>query len=47
MTLNEVIVEDAALEWFGELGYAIGRGLQFAPGEPAAEVIQFGRSTHL
>lgn len=24
MSLNESIVEDAALEWFGELGYAIG-----------------------
>ena len=30
MSLNESIVEDAALEWFGELGYAVGhrpRGL--------------------
>ena len=26
MKLNESIVEDAALEWFGELGYAVGRG---------------------
>lgn len=25
MSLNESIVEDAALEWFGELGYSIGR----------------------
>jgi len=33
MTLNESIVEDAALEWFGKLGYAVGRGLQMAPGE--------------
>ena len=24
MSLNETIVEDAALTWFGELGYAIG-----------------------
>ena len=24
MSLNESIVEDAALEWFGELGYAVG-----------------------
>ncbi len=47
MTLNDAIVEDAAFEWFGELGYAIGHGLQLAPREPAAEVIQFGRSTHL
>jgi hypothetical protein len=23
MSLNESIVEDAALEWFGELGYAV------------------------
>ena len=27
----------AALEWFGELGYAVGHGPQLAPGEPAAE----------
>ena len=26
MSLNESIVEDAALEWFGELGYAVGCG---------------------
>ena len=32
MSLNESIVEDAALEWFGELGYAVGHGLQFARG---------------
>ena len=37
MILNESIVEDAALEWFGELGYAVGHGPQLAPGEPAAE----------
>ena len=46
MTLNESIVEDAALEWFGELGYTVGQGAAFAgfrrakpslePGEPAA-----------
>jgi len=40
--LNESIVEDAALEWFGELGYAIGHGPRFAPGEPAAERESFG-----
>jgi hypothetical protein len=32
MSLNESIVEDAALEWFGELGYAVGHGPQFARG---------------
>jgi hypothetical protein len=46
MNLNESIVEDAALEWFGELGYAVGHGPHLAqegarhlhrerrPGEP-------------
>ena len=37
MSLNESIVEEAALEWFGELGYAVGHGPHLAPGEPAAE----------
>ena len=31
MSLNESIVEDAALTWFGELGYVVGHGPQFAP----------------
>ena len=35
MSLNESIVEDAALEWFGELGYAVGHGPHIAPGEYA------------
>ena len=42
MSLNESIVEAAALEWFGELGYAVGHGPQLAPGEPAAERDSFG-----
>ena len=37
MILNESVVEDAALTWFAELGYAIGHGPHIAPGEPAAE----------
>jgi len=37
MSLNESIVEEAALGWFGELGYAVGHGPQLAPGEPPAE----------
>jgi type I restriction enzyme R subunit len=37
MSLNESIVEDAALEWFGELGYAVGHGPHLAPGEPVVE----------
>ena len=39
--LNESIVEEAALEWFGELGYAVGHGPLLAPGEPAAERASF------
>ena len=42
MSLNESIVEDAALEWFGELGYAVGHGPHLAPGEPSAEPDSFG-----
>ena len=41
-TLNESIVEDATLTWFGELGYAIGHGLHMAPSEPGAERDSFG-----
>ncbi|HTD28192.1 MAG TPA: type I restriction endonuclease subunit R [Xanthomonadaceae bacterium] len=42
MSLNESIVEAAALEWFRELGYAIGHGPHLAPDEPAAERDAFG-----
>jgi type I site-specific restriction-modification system R (restriction) subunit len=42
MSLTESIVEDAALEWFGEMGYSVGHGPQMAPGEPAAERDSFG-----
>jgi len=52
MPLNESIVEDAALEWFGELGYAVEHGAAFAglrrarpslaPGESTAERGSFG-----
>ncbi len=41
MGLNESIVEDAALEWFEELGYAVEHGPDIAPGEPAAERDEF------
>ena len=36
-TMNESIVEDAALDWFEALGYARTNGLLIAPGEPASE----------
>jgi type I restriction enzyme R subunit len=42
VSLNESIVEDAALAWFGELGYAVGHGPHLAPGEAAAERDSFG-----
>lgn len=42
MSLNESTVENAALEWFGELGYAVGHGPHMAPGEPATERDSFG-----
>ncbi len=45
MSLNESIVEDAALTWFGELvpqAREVGHGLHLAPGEPAAERDGFG-----
>jgi type I restriction enzyme R subunit len=42
MCLNESIVEDAALTWLGEMGYAVGHAPHLAPGEPAAERDSFG-----
>ena len=42
MSLNESIVEEAALTWFGELGYVVRYGPQVAPGEPGAERDAFG-----
>ena len=40
--MNETVVEDAALSWFEELGYAVGHGPHLAPGEAAAERQSFG-----
>ena len=42
MKIDEATIEDAALTWFGELGYVAGHGLHLAPGEPAAERNSFG-----
>jgi type I restriction enzyme R subunit len=39
---NESVVEDAALSWFRELGYAIANAPHFAPEENAAERNSFG-----
>jgi type I restriction enzyme R subunit len=43
MTFHEGVVEGAALEWFGELGYAVGHGPHLAPGESAAERDSFSQ----
>jgi len=36
-SIRESIVEVAALDWLGGLGYEVLSGLAIAPGEPAAE----------
>lgn len=41
MKLNESIVENAILEWFSDLGYALATGPDIAPGEPASERSSF------
>ena len=35
--ITESVVEDAALEWLGALGYAVQHGPEIAPGEIFAE----------
>ncbi len=42
MTINESLIEEATLQWFGELEYAALHGPMLAPGEPAAERDSFG-----
>ncbi|MBC7821347.1 MAG: type I restriction endonuclease subunit R, partial [Planctomycetaceae bacterium] len=42
MPFNESTIEEAALSWFGELGYAVAHGPDLAPGEAAAERASFG-----
>ena len=37
MPLNETTVEDAARNWFSDLGYAVGHGPEMVPGEAKAE----------
>ncbi|MBW7864585.1 MAG: hypothetical protein H3C30_09265 [Candidatus Hydrogenedentes bacterium] len=39
---TESVVEDAALAWFSDLGYAVGHGPHMAPGEVFAERVSFG-----
>ena len=40
--MTESEVEEAALSWFKDLGYAVAFGSDVAPGEPAAERNNFG-----
>ncbi len=42
MSLTESHVEEAALEWFGELGYTVENGAKLAPGEATSERDSFG-----
>ncbi|HMS16146.1 MAG TPA: type I restriction endonuclease subunit R, partial [Planctomycetota bacterium] len=42
MSLNESIVEEVTLTWFGELCYEVGHGPRMAPGEEKAERESFG-----
>jgi type I restriction enzyme, R subunit len=41
MSLNESTVEEAALQWLGDLGYGLAHGPDLAPGEAAAERASF------
>lgn len=43
MSLNESIVENAAVEWLWDLGYAVSHGQHLEPGEPAAEQDSFSK----
>ncbi len=40
---SESVVEEAALAWLGELGFAVLHGPDIAPGEPAAERGDYGQ----
>jgi hypothetical protein len=44
ISFTESTVEEAALEWFGELGYAIGHEPEMASEEAAAERERDGAS---
>ena len=42
-TLHESDIEDAALEWLGELGWKIAHGPDIAPDTPASERDDYGQ----
>ena len=43
-SIKEDTVEEAALQWFGEIGFALKHGPLIAPGELAAERTGFGKT---
>jgi len=43
VAFSESVVEEAALEWLGGLGYAVLFGPDIAPGEPRAERADYGQ----
>ena len=43
MSVDELIVEDATVEYFGKLGYFIGHGANHAHDEPATERVSVGK----
>ncbi len=44
MPFTESTVEDATLNWFGDLDYALLHGQEIAPGEAAAQRTSFGEA---
>lgn len=42
--VTESTVEEAALAWLGELGFAVKQGPEIAPGELHAELTGFGET---
>ena len=42
-SIDEAVIEDAALEWLAQIGYERAYGPNMAPGEPTAERTSFGQ----
>lgn len=43
ITFTESVVSSAALAWLQSLGYTVRHGPEIAPGEPAAERLDYGQ----
>ncbi len=46
-SFTESVVEQAALAWLESVGWRVRNGAEIAPGEPAAERDDYGRSSWL